>query len=197
MKTLRVVLFSITLLLIPALVSAQDATARVAGTITDPTGAVIPGVQVTVTSTATQVSRKVDTNHDGYYQVLALPIGNYRVTAEHAGFRTVVSDEYKLLINQALRVDIKMEVGAASQTVEVGAQAAPVETVNATLGQSVTGRNSPICRSTAATCSTWRCFSPALPRATTTTAEPGTSALPAAEAILSPTCSTAGKITIC
>ncbi len=140
MKTLRVVFFSTTLLLIPALVSAQDATARIAGTISDSTGAVIPGVQVTVTSTATQASRKATTNQDGYYQVLALPIGNYKVTAEHTGFRTVVSNEYKLLINQALRVDIKMEVGAASQTVEVGAQAAPVETVNATLGQSVTGR---------------------------------------------------------
>jgi hypothetical protein len=140
MKTLRVVFFSTTLLLIPALASAQDATGRIAGTISDSTGAVIPGVQVTVTSTATQVSRKATTNQDGYYQVLALPIGNYKVTAEHAGFRTVISNEYKLLINQALRLDIKMEVGAANQTVEVGAQAAPVETINATLGQSVTGR---------------------------------------------------------
>jgi outer membrane receptor protein involved in Fe transport len=140
MKLLKVTLFSLTLLLIPTLSSAQDATARIAGTITDPTGAVIPGVQVTVTNTATQVSRNTTSNPDGYYQVLALPIGNYKVTAEHEGFRKVVSDEYKLLINQALRVDIKMEVGAASQTVEVGAQAAPVETVTATLGQSVTGR---------------------------------------------------------
>jgi Carboxypeptidase regulatory-like domain/TonB-dependent Receptor Plug Domain len=140
MKLLTVTLISLTLLLVPALSRAQDATGRIAGTITDATGAVIPGVQVTVTNTATQVSRKTSTNHDGYYQILALPIGNYKVTAEHEGFSTVASNEYKLLINQALRVDIKMEVGAASQTVEVGAQAAAVETVNATLGQSVTGR---------------------------------------------------------
>ena len=140
MKLLKVALFSTTLLLLPTLGSAQEATARIAGTITDATAAVIPSVQVTVTNTATQVSRTTTSNHDGYYQVLALPIGNYKVTAEHEGFRTVVSEEYKLLINQALRVDIKMEVGAASQTVEVGAQAAPVETVVATLGQSVTGR---------------------------------------------------------
>jgi len=140
MKLLKVALFSFTLLLIPICSYAQDATGRIAGTITDPSGAVIPGVQVTVTNTATQLSRKASTNQDGYYQVLALPIGNYKVSAEHDGFRTVISDEYKLLINQALRVDIKMEVGAANQTVEVGAQAAPVETINATLGQSVTGR---------------------------------------------------------
>ncbi|MGO9169134.1 MAG: TonB-dependent receptor plug domain-containing protein, partial [Candidatus Sulfotelmatobacter sp.] len=52
----------------------------------------------------------------------------------------MISAEQKLLINQALRIDIKMEVGAASQTVVVGAEAAPVETVNPTLGQSITGR---------------------------------------------------------
>jgi hypothetical protein len=125
---------------VPVLSQAQDATARITGTIADSTGAVIPGVQVTVTNTATQASREATTDHDGFYQVLALPIGSYKVAAVRQGFRTVVSTEYKLLINQALRVDIKMEVGAAGEKVEVGAEAAPVETVTATLGQSVTGR---------------------------------------------------------
>jgi hypothetical protein len=119
---------------------AQEATARITGTISDSTGAVIPGAQITVTNAATQVSRQGASDHDGFYQILALPIGSYRVKAERQGFRTVVSSEYKLLINQALRVDIKMEVGSASESVDVGAEAAPVETVNATLGQSVTGR---------------------------------------------------------
>jgi hypothetical protein len=125
---------------VPVLSQAQDATARITGTIADSTGAVIPGVQVTVTNTATQTSREATTDHDGFYQVLALPTGSYVVTAVRQGFRTVVSTEYKLLINQALRVDIKMEVGATGEKVEVGAEAAPVETVTATLGQSVTGR---------------------------------------------------------
>src|ERR1700733_1886514 len=125
---------------LPGLSRAQDATARITGTITDSTGAVFPGVQGTVTNTATQISREATTDHDGFYQVLALPIGNYKVTATRNGFRTVVSTEYKLLINQALRVDFKMQVGTASEKVDVGAEAAPVETVSATLGQSVTGR---------------------------------------------------------
>ena len=127
-------------LFVPGLSRAQDATARITGTITDSTGAVIPGVQVTVTNTATQISREATTDHDGFYQVLALPIGNYKVAATRDGFRTVESTEYKLLINQALRVDFKMQVGTASEKVDVGAEAAPVETVSATLGQSVTGR---------------------------------------------------------
>jgi Carboxypeptidase regulatory-like domain/TonB-dependent Receptor Plug Domain len=119
---------------------AQDAVARITGTISDVSGAVMPGVLVTATNTATQVSREATTDHEGFYQILALPIGSYTVTATRQGFRTVVSSEYKLQINQALRVDIKMEVGTASEKVDVGAEAAPVETVSATLGQSVTGR---------------------------------------------------------
>ena len=140
MKFPRVVLL---LLVVTAgsLVSvAQDMGGRVFGTVYDQQGAVIPDAQITVTNTATKDARTATTNKEGYFQVLALPIGNYKVTTEHAGFRTVISGEQKLLINQALRIDVKMEVGAANQSVDVGAEAAPVETVNPTLGQSITGR---------------------------------------------------------
>src|ERR1700722_12165550 len=140
MRLSRIPVLWATILLLPALCFAQDATGRITGTISDPQGAVLPAVHVTVTNIATQVARDTTTGHDGVYQVLALPIGNYKVTAEHEGFRTVLSDQYKLLINQTLRADIRMEVGAESQTVDVGAEAAPVETVNPTLGQSITGR---------------------------------------------------------
>ena len=127
-------------IVIPAISSAQDATERIFGTVYDQQGAVIAATQITVTNTATQIVRTAVADNEGLFQVLALPIGSYKVKAEHAGFRTVVSAEQKLSINQALRIDIKMEVGAASQTVDVGAEAAPVETVNPTLGQSITGR---------------------------------------------------------
>jgi len=124
----------------PAATSAQDATGRIFGTVYDQQGAVIAAAQITVTNTATQVVRAAATDSEGHFQVLALPIGNYAVRAERAGFRTVISAEQKLFINQALRIDIKMEVGTASEKVDVGAEAAPVETVNPTLGQSITGR---------------------------------------------------------
>ena len=140
MKFHRMLLLSLIVLIASTLSSAQDATGRIFGTVYDPQGLVIPSVQIKVTNTATQVTREATTNKDGSFQLLALPIGNYKVTAEHPGFRTVISQEQKLLINQALRLDFKMEVGAESQTVEVGAEAAPVETVNPTLGQSITGR---------------------------------------------------------
>src|SRR5580658_2754463 len=137
--------------LIPAVSSAQDANGRVFGTVYDPQGAVIAAAQVTVTNTATQVVRTAVTDSQGYFQVLALPIGNYKVKAEHTGFRTVISAEQKLLINQALRIDIKMEVGAASETVDVGAEAAPVETSIQLWGSRSQDEPSPTCRSTVAT----------------------------------------------
>jgi hypothetical protein len=134
------VLLSLVVMVAPTLSPAQDATGRIFGTVYDPQGLVIAEAQIKVINTATQVERAGTTNKEGIYQLLALPIGNYKVTAEHGGFRTVVSQEQKLQINQALRIDFKMEVGAENQTVDVGAETAPVETINPTLGQSVTGR---------------------------------------------------------
>ena len=135
------------LLVLPALMLCccanlfgQDATGRVIGVITDPTGAAIPGVKVTVTNTGTQVNRDTITDQNGYYQVLDLPIGFYSVSAEASGFSKAVADAKQLLINQSLRIDVKLAVGAVSETVKVEGQATNVETVNATLGQSVTTR---------------------------------------------------------
>jgi hypothetical protein len=118
----------------------QDATGRVIGIVTDPSGAAIPGVKVTVTNTGTQVARDTTTDQNGYYQVLDVPIGFYSVTAESSGFSKAVTDARQLFINQSLRIDIKLAVGAVSETVKVEGQATNVETVNATLGQSVTTR---------------------------------------------------------
>jgi len=140
MKLSKLMPLSMIILLIPTFASAQEATGRIFGTVYDQQGAVIAGTQITVTNVATQVNRTAKTDQQGYFQVLALPIGSYKVSAEQQGFRSVTSAAQTLQINQALRVDIKMEVGAVSQRVEVGATAAPVETVNSTLGQSVAGR---------------------------------------------------------
>lgn len=119
---------------------AQDATGRVSGVITDPTGGVIVGAKITVTDQATKVARETTTNLDGVYQVLQVPIGNYAVTAEAPGFRRIVTSGAALRINETLRIDIKMEVGSTTDVVQVEADAVGVETVNATLGSSVTSR---------------------------------------------------------
>jgi len=117
---------------------AQEATGKIVGTVTDPKGGVIPGAKVTVTNIATDVRQETVTDKDGYFQVLSLPIGNYRVTVEHEGFRKLVSNPKALEINQTLRFDLQLELGSPTEVVEVTAQVAGVETVNPTVGESVT-----------------------------------------------------------
>lgn len=124
-------------------VSAQEASGRIIGAVTDPQGAVVPGAKVTVTNTSnqtTQITRDTVTNDEGNYQVLSLPIGTYRVTIERQGFKKFVSDGSKLQINQVLRVDAPLELGSPSELVNVTGQDLAVETVNPTLGRSVTSR---------------------------------------------------------
>lgn len=120
--------------------SAQQATAKIVGVVTDPQGAVVPGVKITVTNTATNVSVTTTSDKSGFYQVLNLPIGTYKVVARQPGFRALEVLTAPLEINQSFRADLKLEVGAASEQVEVESQAAGVETVNPTLGESVTSR---------------------------------------------------------
>jgi outer membrane receptor protein involved in Fe transport len=119
---------------------AQDPTGRIIGTASDAQGAGIPGVVVAVTNVTTQVSKKTETNKEGFYQILDLPIGSYKVTMEHQDFRQLVFENQVLQINQSLRIDGKMELGARSEIVEVKDQVSVVETVDPTIGGSVTGR---------------------------------------------------------
>lgn len=148
MLRFRKLMGSVTLVLTAILVlssasdpaSGQDASAKIVGTVTDPKGGVIAGVRITVTNAATAISRETTTDQDGFFQVLALPIGAYRIAAEHPGFRKAAIEAQTLQINQALRVDIRMELGSPVETVEVTAQVSGVETVNSTLGESVTSR---------------------------------------------------------
>jgi hypothetical protein len=117
----------------------QNATGRIIGTIIDEQGATVPGARVVVTNTDTSVHWETVTGTDGTYQVLNLPVGNYSVTVEHAGFTKVISSAQSLEINQSLRLDIRLRIGALSQTVTVEDSAAQVETVNPTVGGTVTG----------------------------------------------------------
>jgi hypothetical protein len=119
---------------------AQNANGRVVGVVTDPQGAVVPGAKISVTNVSTNETRQTTSGPDGTYQVLDLPIGNYRVTAERSGFAKVVTDPHALLINQTLRVDIPLVIGKTTETVVVSGESVNVETVNSTIGQSVTGR---------------------------------------------------------
>jgi len=118
--------------------SAQDATGKIAGNVTDPSGASITGAKITVTNTATSLEKQTSTDRAGYYQVLQLPVGRYQVAAEAPGFaRTMVQGTNPLEINQTLRIDVQLEVGSVKDTVTVEGGASAVETENATVGATV------------------------------------------------------------
>ncbi|HEV2400034.1 MAG TPA: TonB-dependent receptor [Candidatus Sulfotelmatobacter sp.] len=121
-------------------VHAQNTNGRVIGIVTDPQGAAVAGAKVTVTNIGTNVNWNTVTDDKGSYQVLDVPIGNYKVTVENPGFSTATTQPQELTINQSLRLDVRLKLGTANETVEVQSEAAQVETVNPTIGGTVTGR---------------------------------------------------------
>src|SRR5215470_16798706 len=126
-RTVTVFAFiAILVLLVSSPLHAQSDRARIIGTVTDPQGAVIPGATVTVTNVATGVATRTTTDQEGQYQAPELPIGSYKVKVEREGFHTAETAAQTLQINQVLKLDIKLQIGAKSEIVEVSGEAAQV-----------------------------------------------------------------------
>src|SRR5437868_11642 len=111
-----------------------QATAQVSGTVRDPSGAVLPGVQVTATQTETGISRMTLTNETGFYVLPSLPLGRYRVEATLPGFRGFAQTGIVLQVGSSPVIDVKMEVGQVAQAIEVEADVAAVETRTSGVG---------------------------------------------------------------
>jgi hypothetical protein len=125
---------------IPVVLFAQD-TASITGTVSDSTTAAIAGAQVTLTSQEHGISRSATSNASGDYLFAALPIGSYNLTVSASGFKKYQSTGIILRVAQKARVDVTMQVGAASTEVTVqGSTAAQVETQSSDLGGTVTGK---------------------------------------------------------
>ena len=107
---------------------AQDITGTIEGTMLDPSGAAMLKAKVGITNTdRNQVVRTITTESSGVYSGTFLPIGNYSISAEAAGFKTATRTGIVLNVNDVLKINITMQVGAVSETVEVTADAAQVE----------------------------------------------------------------------
>ncbi len=107
---------------------------QITGEVKDPSGAYIPAAAVTVTNTATNGSRSTTTNTSGIYSFPDLTPGIYQVKVTVPGFDVVVKNNVELQVQQIERVDFELVVGQATQTIEVGANAAVLATDNATVG---------------------------------------------------------------
>ncbi len=121
-------------------IHAAEVTANISGTLKDSTGAVIPGVAVTLTNTDTNVAKTAQTDSGGAYSFTLVPIGNYQIAAERQGFRKYVHGGIVLNINQNAKLDITLQTGELKEVVEVTGDVTQVDTVSATLGSVETQR---------------------------------------------------------
>ena len=113
---------------------AQSLFGSILGTVTDNSQAVVAAATVRVRSLATNAVRTIKTDSAGDYQAPALPVGEYEVSCQVAGFKRSVVSGLKLEVDQRARIDIRLELGAVDQQVQVTAAAALIETDTASQG---------------------------------------------------------------
>lgn len=122
-----------------ATVLAQSAGSTIHGTVTDESGAAVPGVTVTLTSPALQVPQMVAASEaDGSYRFVELPAGLYKITYELAGFKTFITDEYRLAVGFVARADAKMVVGGLEESVTVTGASPVVDLTSTTTSVNLT-----------------------------------------------------------
>src|SRR5665213_400749 len=110
---------------------AQGSRGSITGRVTDPQNAVVPGAPVVVKSVLSGETTKTATNQTGYYEVNFLDPGTYSVSIEAPGFKTTIRSGIVLETGDRLSIDMHLEVGAASQSIEVTSQAPLVDTTSA------------------------------------------------------------------
>lgn len=117
--------------------NAQTFRGSIQGTVTDVSGAAIPGAQIKVFSPGTGLSRTVSTNEQGGYQAAELPLGSYSITIEKSGFRSLTLTGIPVSVGSPARADAKLTTGMVQESVEVSADVPLVETASNTTGGTI------------------------------------------------------------
>jgi hypothetical protein len=142
MKRISTKLFVSTLIcLVSSLGLFAQSVSQISGTVKDASGSAIPGAQVTVTQTDTGVTRTAQTDAGGIYSLPSLPLGPYRMEVKKEGFSTYVQTGIVLQVDTAPTIDPVLKVGALSESVQVEAAAAMVETHSTGVGQVVNSQD--------------------------------------------------------
>jgi Carboxypeptidase regulatory-like domain len=119
---------------------AQVNVTSVAGTVSDPSGAAVPGATVTITNSDNGAKFTAVTADRGEYSIPDLPAGPYRVSVSKAGFRTAIVGNVALIVGVPGAVNVKLEVGQTTETIEVAAGAEVVQTTSADVSTNLTGK---------------------------------------------------------
>jgi hypothetical protein len=130
-------LFIFGFVLLSVMANAQG-TGNIGGTVTDPTGAVVPNAKVTVTNTDNGFIRNAESNSTGSYSARELPIGHYQVQIEAQGFKTFEQKDINLQVGDTLRADAALQVGSVGQSVTVEAEALQVQSETNEISQTIT-----------------------------------------------------------
>jgi hypothetical protein len=142
MKRVSTTLFvSVCLVVAAGFMLFAQAVSQISGTVKDSTGSAIPGAQVSVTQTDTGVTRTAESDADGVYSLPSLPLGPYRMEVKKEGFSTYVQSGIVLQVDTAPTIDPVLKVGAISESVQVEAAAAMVETHSTGVGQVVNSQD--------------------------------------------------------
>ena len=115
-----------------------DVTGSILGYVRDASGAALPNATLTITQASTGYTRTATTDSSGAYSILALPPGNYSLTASMAGFEHGVVDNINLDVNDALKFDFSLKVGNVSETISVDATTVQVDTATTSMGTTIT-----------------------------------------------------------
>jgi len=133
-------LLALVLVVFPVVLRGQGAQGRITGLVLDPEGAVIPNAEVVATNEETGVATRARSNEAGVYVIPYLQPGRYRIMARAEGFKTYERRGLVLETAQELNLDIRMELGSITETVEVTAEAPLLESTSATVGQFMDSR---------------------------------------------------------
>src|SRR3954468_21266496 len=130
-------LITVALLFTTCLLQAQSTGGRIVGRVTDTSGAVVPGAKITMTNEATGVDYNSQSGGNGDFFVLQLPVGVYTVTADHGSFKKYVRKGVRLELNQVLNLQIAMQLGSATEVVNVTRETPLVGTSSTQLGTAI------------------------------------------------------------
>ena len=128
------------LLVLTAMVGAQEFRGSLTGKVADPTGAALAGATVSLRNVGTNATVSVATNEEGSYIFPLLQPGKYTLTVSQQGFKTTTRENIEIRVAERLTVDVGLEIGATTESVTISSETPPLETASVTAGTVVTSQ---------------------------------------------------------